>query len=174
MAIERPSCNRVVIVGKNFEVKFFVSPTSKSIIGIALEVNDDILKDTKNFLNNILLQLNKILFKKSIVDENIKLGIHTTLKIDQINIEDLIQKLFTLSVVLDKTENKNVEGFPIVVIKGNIIGYDLRKYDITIAILASEEIELSIAIETNIYIDKIFNAINYINNLINIITEAII
>jgi hypothetical protein len=173
MAIERPSCNRVVIVGKNFEVKFFVSPTNNSIIGIALEVSDDLLKDAKNFLNNILLQLNKILFKKSIVDENIKLGIHTTLKIDQINIEDIIQKLFTLSVVLDKTESKNVEGFPIVVIKGNIIGYDLRKYEITIAILASEEIELSIAIETNIYIDKIFNAINYINNLVNIITEAI-
>ncbi|MEM4766633.1 MAG: hypothetical protein QXN51_00880 [Ignisphaera sp.] len=40
--------------------------------------------------------------------------------------------------------------------------------------LASENIELSITVETFIYMDKMFNAINYINDLINVIVDTII
>lgn len=112
--------------------------------------------------------------KKGTVDNYIKLGIHTTLKVDHINVEELIQKLFSLSIILDKTEDKIIEGFPIIVIKGNTIGYGLRRYEITIAMLASENIELSITVETFIYMDKMFNAINYINDLINVIVDTII
>ncbi len=174
IAIDRPFCNRVIIVGKDFEVKFFNSAKNGSIISIAVEINDTILKNMKTFLDNSLLQLNKVLPKKSFIDRNVKLGIHTTIKVDQINVEELIQKLFSLSIVLDRTEDKMVEGFPIMIIRGSTIGYDLRRYEIIIAILASENIELSITIEVSIHLDKIFNAINYINELINIVTESIL
>lgn len=174
IAVERPFCNRVVIVGKDFEVRFFNSTKNNGIIGIAIEVRDDILKNVKKFLSETILQLNKILPKKSTIDNYTKLGIHTTLKVDHINVEELIQKLFSLSIILDKTEDKIIEGFPIIVIKGSTIGYDLRKYEITIAMLASENIELSITVETFIYMDKMFNAINYINDLINVIVDTII
>lgn len=174
IAVERPFCNRVVIVSKDFEVRFFNSTKNNGIIGIAIEVRDDILKNVKKFISETILQLNKILPKKSVIDNYIKLGIHTTLKVDHINVEELIQKLFSLSIILDKTEDKIIEGFPIIVIKGNTIGYDLRKYEITIAMLASENIELSVTVETFIYMDKMSNAINYINDLINVIVDSII
>lgn len=173
IAIERPFCNRIIVIGKNFEIKFFNSTKNGSIISIAVETNDIILKNMKIFLSNLLLQLNRILPKRSSIDKNVKLGIHTTVKVDQINVEELTQKLFNLSIVLDGTEDKVVEGFPIMLIRGSIIGYDLRKYEIIIAMLASEGVELSITIEVNIHLDKISNAINYINELINIVVESI-
>lgn len=173
MAVERPLCNRVVIVGKNFEVRFFTSSTSNSVISIIIETDNNMLKNVKSFLNNTLLQLNKAVPKRGSIDKNIKLGIHTTLKTNQINIEELIQKLFNLSIVLDRTENRMIEGFPIMVIKGSIIGYDLRKYEVAISVLTSDGVELSITIETNICLDKMFNAINYLNDLLDILTESI-
>ncbi|MCS7111710.1 MAG: hypothetical protein N3D82_02395 [Ignisphaera sp.] len=173
IAIERPFCNRVVIVGKDFEVRFFNSIKNDSIISIALEVRDSIFKNVMNFLSNVLVQISRILPKGSLIDKNVKLGIHTTIKVDQINVEELCQKLFNLSIVLDRTEDRVVEGFPIMVIRGSTIGYDLRRYEITIAMLTSERVELSITIETYIYLDKILNGIIYINELINIIAESV-
>jgi hypothetical protein len=179
MAVERPSCSRIIVLGKDFEVRLYVSQTGEGILTLFFVLLPEVgvRKGLEKALTSLLKTLSSMITASNepiVVVRNIVLS-----SVRSIN--TIVASLIDAGVVLESIDRRVVEDFEILTLKGFFIGENLRKYSIMLSFATGDKSELGITIETRVdeallhdfnmflnYVKKIYSfMLNLENSLVN-------
>jgi hypothetical protein len=179
MAVERPSCSRIIVLGKDFEVRLYVSQTGEGILTLFFVLLPEVgvRKGLEKALTSLLKTLSSMITASNepiVVVRNIVLS-----SVRSIN--TIVTSLIDAGVVLESIDRRVVEDFEILTLKGFFIGENLRKYSIMLSFATGDKSELGITIETRVdeallhdfntflnYVKKIYSfMLNLENSLVN-------
>jgi len=148
MAVERPSCSRIIVLGKDFEVRLYVSQTGEGILTLFFVLLPEVgvRKGLEKALTSLLKTLSSMITAGNepiVVVRNIVLS-----SVKSIN--TIVASLIDAGVVLESIDRRIVENFEILTLKGFFIGENLRKYSVMLSFTTGDKSELGITIETRV------------------------
>jgi len=174
MAIDRPSCNKMIVVGKNFELRIYVNTQYEGIINIIMELENNI----RQFLNNIgnlLSNIYRVLNKFCSIEPYIRVSLRRIFRSrNKIDINLLQMKLESLGIAIVSKEERVIDDLYLRIFRGTIIGRKLKKYDVYVTLLQNGNIELGLAIDFKSYYNELYGFLEEANNLMNVIELNIV
>jgi len=169
MAIDRPSCNRMIIIGKDFELRVYVTTQYEGIISIFMELENNI-KQFFNNINNLLSNIYKVLNKICNIEPNIRVTLRKIFRTrNKIDINLIQLKLKNLGIATVSKEEKIIDDLHLRIFHGTIIGKKLKKYDIYITLLQNDNIELGLTVDFRSSYNELYSFLEEANNLMNVI-----
>lgn len=169
MAIDRPSCSRMIIIGKDFELRVYVTTQYEGIISIFMELENN-TKQFFNNINNLLSNIYKVLNKICNIEPNIRVSLRKIFRTkNKIDINLIQLKLKNLGIAIVSKEEKIIDDLHLKIFHGTIIGKKLKKYDIYITLLQNDNIELGLTIDFRSYYNELYSFLEEANNLMNVI-----
>ncbi|MEL9939997.1 MAG: hypothetical protein QW632_02885 [Ignisphaera sp.] len=160
IAIERPSCSRIVIVGKDFEVRVYMSPSGEGTLATFVNAKNDIQIVVGN-LKKFLTSLNKILLSLSNIVEEPTIILRMIITLKSETVAHILQIFKDLGMVVEAIDKKLINDFNVTIIKGFYIGKNLRRHQATVSMITNERTEIGITIESKVqpeilYRDNVF------------------
>jgi len=169
MAIDRPSCSRMIIIGKDFELRVYVTTQYEGIISIFMELENN-TKQFFNNINNLLSNIYKVLNKICNIEPNIRVTLRKIFRTrNKIDINLIQLKLKNLGIAIVSKEEKIIDDLHLEIFHGAIIGKKLKKYDIYITLLQNDNIELGLTIDFRSSYNELYSFLEEANNLMNVI-----
>ncbi|ADM28691.1 hypothetical protein Igag_1898 [Ignisphaera aggregans DSM 17230] len=169
MAIDRPLCNRMIIIGKDFELRVYVTTQYEGIISIFMELENNI-KQFFNNINNLLSNIYKVLNKICNIEPNIRVTLRKIFRTrNKIDINLIQLKLKNLGIATVSKEEKIIDDLHLKIFHGTIIGKKLKKYDIYITLLQNDNIELGLTVDFRSSYNELYSFLEEANNLMNVI-----
>ena len=160
IAIERPTCSRIVILGKDFEIRLYISPSGEGTLAMFIRMFIDIWS---NFviafedIKKILIPVIKTLLSIAKICDDPIIILRDNITIHFKSIANLIEFLRESGMAIEYTDRKIFNDLEIFVIRGFCIGRNLKKYQVTFSVLTNEKIEAGITIESKTKLDVICN-----------------
>ncbi len=173
IAIDRPSCSRMIIIGKEFELRIYITTQYEGVISIFIEL-DSTLKQSFNNINNLLSSVYKILNKICNIEPSIRVSLRKILRTrNKIDLNLIQSKLKDLGIAIISREERIVDDLHLDVLHGTIIGRKLKKYDIYITLLQSNDVELGLTIDFKSPHNELYSFLEEANNMMKVIELSI-
>ncbi len=174
MAIDRPSCSRMIIIGRDFELRVYVTTQYEGVISILMELENNVNQFFNN-INSLLSNIHKVLNKICNIEPSIRVSLRKIFRTKNKIDFNLIQlKLKNLGIAIMSKEEKIIDELNLKIFHGTIIGKKLKKYDIYVTLLQNNNIELGLTIDFRSHYNELYDFLKEANNLMNIIELNII
>ncbi|MDK6029100.1 hypothetical protein QPL79_06960 [Ignisphaera sp. 4213-co] len=172
IAIERPSCARIVIVGKDFEIRVYMSPTGEGTLSTFISVKQDVYNIIEN-LKKFLMPINKTVSSlANIMDEPIIL-LRIILTPSSKTINHILQLFKNMGIVIEVIDRRLINDFNVTIVKGFYIGKNLRKYQVTLSIITNSRVEVGVTVEAKMHIEMLYRdnlLFDFIKDLYSLLT----
>lgn len=171
IAYEKPSCSHMFIVGGSYEIRLHVTASCEVRLSILIDVDMPLTSSSLRYVYTIFSDIDRSFSRLCDAIGGVYLSLRTALWIKKANVS-LIEKLLTeLGVVVYAKESHIISDIAITIIRGRIIGKDLRLYDITVTLLYNSMAEINISIETEVDSENVFDRLIDIQTLLYTIVE---
>lgn len=135
IAYEKPTCSHIFVVGSNYEIRLFISPS--------LEVHLNVLADIRSFttphifksIQKIFNDIDKLFSKLSYSTSCISLAVRSSFKIRGGSPSDLEELLKSLGIAVYARDFSDISGIGVVVIRGKTFGRNLKQYEVVVSLL---------------------------------------
>ncbi|MEM0027184.1 MAG: hypothetical protein QXT53_06500 [Ignisphaera sp.] len=155
VAIERPSCSRIVIIGKDFEVRVYISPNGEGTLATFINTKNNIQTVAGNF-KRFLISLNKILLSLANIVEEPTIILRMIIAPKLESAAHVLQAFRDLGMVVETIDKKFINDFNVTIIKGFYIGKNLRKHQTTVSMITNERTEIGITIESKVHLETLY------------------
>lgn len=155
IAIERPSCSRIVVIGKDFEVRVYVSPNGEGTLAMFVNTKNNIHTIVDNF-RRFLTSINKTLFSLANIVEEPTIILRMIIAPNYGSADLVLQAFKNMGMVVEAIDKRFVNDFNVIIIKGFYIGKNLRKHQTTISMVTNDRIEIGITVESKIQLEILY------------------
>ncbi|GEM_PF-1478306 len=172
MAIERPSCSRIVILGKDFEVRLYISHSGEGVLTLFFTLLPE--ATTAGNLGRTLALLLKTLSSMITASSDPVVVVRNVVFSSVKSVNNLIASLTSMGIVLESIDKKIVNGFEILTLRGFYIGENLKKYTITLSFVTSDRNEIGVTVETRVNEELLHNLntfLNYVKKMYSFILD---
>jgi hypothetical protein len=173
MAIERPSCSRIVVLGKDFEVRLHISHDSESVLTLFFTLLPEMSHATEDLERKLVLlfrTLSSMIITSSEPTVIVRSVIFSPIK----SINHLTASLTRMGIVLESIDKKFINDFEILTLRGFYIGENLKRCSIVLSLITGERSELSMTVETRISEELLLNLnmfLNYVKKIYDFIID---
>lgn len=174
IAYEKPNCSHMFIVGNNYEVRIFISSLREVQLNLLVDIGSAISSKVVAFAHSMFCNLDRILNKFCEAEGDIHILFRSTFRCGRMVIDDIEKKLSYLGVAVYSRELHTVSDIMLSVIRGRLVGRNLRRYDITVTFIENEGAELSVSVETDTDIRKPLDQIIEIQDILFSLIEAFV
>ncbi|MEM1646199.1 MAG: hypothetical protein QXL96_10130 [Ignisphaera sp.] len=174
IAYEKPNCSHMFIVGSNYEVRIFISSLREMQLNLLVDVGNIISDKIITFAQTMFCNIDRILSRFCETEGDIHVLFRSTFRCKALNIDDIEKRLSYLGVVVYSRELHTVSDIVLSVIRGKLVGRNLKRFDITVTFIENEESEISISVETDVDSRKPLNQIIEVQDILFSLIETLI
>lgn len=174
IAYEKPNCSHMFIVGSNYEVRIFISSLRELQLNLLVDVGNMISDKVISFAQAMFCNIDRILTRFCEIEGDIHVLFRSTFRCRTLGIDDIEKRLSYIGVAVYSRELHTVSDIMLSVIRGKLVGRNLKRFDITVTFIENEGSEISISVETDVDSRKPLSQIIEVQDILFSLIEAFI